>query len=62
MTWLPAPCFIALALLQLGISFLAHDYARYGLLVHEAALKGLSAALFALAGLEIGRASCRERV
>ncbi|TPW19895.1 MAG: hypothetical protein FD126_2225, partial [Elusimicrobia bacterium] len=51
MAWPPALLFLGVAALQLAVSLLAHDYARYGLLVHEASVKALSALFVALGGL-----------
>lgn len=51
MLWPPAAVFLGAALFQLAVSFLAHDYARYGMLVHEAMVRALSVALLTLGGL-----------
>lgn len=51
MVWLPALLFVGVAALQFGVSMLAHDYARYGLLVHEASVRGLSVLFLTAGGL-----------
>lgn len=51
MPWPPALLLVGVAAVQLAVSLLAHDYARYGLLVHEASVKALSVVLLTAGAL-----------
>lgn len=51
---------MSLAAFQIALSFLSPNYARYGIVVHEAALSGLSGLFLALAILAAAVPSLRE--
>lgn len=53
MPWIPAALFVVLALGQMAVSLLAYDWARYGLVVHEASLRALAAVFWTVGGLTL---------